>query len=37
MIKISVIIPIFNVVQYVEKALLSVYNQGIDEKYFEVI
>ncbi|MBP6754988.1 MAG: glycosyltransferase family 2 protein [Bacteroidia bacterium] len=37
MIKISVIIPIFNVVQYVEKAILSVYNQGIDEKYFEVI
>jgi glycosyltransferase involved in cell wall biosynthesis len=37
MINISVIIPVFNVVQYVEKAILSVYDQGIDEKDFEVI
>ncbi len=35
--KISIIIPMFNVAQYLEKSIGSVYNQGLDEEDFEVV
>ncbi len=35
--KISVIIPIFNVEDYISRCLDSIYNQGVDEALFEVI
>jgi glycosyltransferase involved in cell wall biosynthesis len=37
MILISIIIPMYNVAQYLEKCIGSVYNQGLDEREFEVI
>lgn len=35
--KLSVIIPMYNVEQYLEKCIDSVYNQGLEEEEFEVI
>lgn len=35
--QLSVIIPMYNVAQYLEKCIGSVYNQGLDEREFEVI
>ena len=35
--QLSVIIPMYNVAQYLEKCIDSVYNQGLDEREFEVI
>jgi glycosyltransferase involved in cell wall biosynthesis len=35
--KISIIIPMYNVAQYLEKCIGSVYNQGLNEDEFEVI
>lgn len=37
MIKISFIIPAYNVEKYIERCLTSIYNQGIDESLYEVI
>ena len=37
MIKLSVIIPMYNVEQYIETCIQSVYKQHIDTKEFEVI
>jgi glycosyltransferase involved in cell wall biosynthesis len=37
MIKLSVIIPMYNVEQYLAKCINSVYNQGLNEDEFEVI
>jgi len=36
-IKLSFIIPIFNVEQYIEKCLTSIYNQCVSEDLFEVV
>lgn len=35
--KISIIIPIYNVEEYIESCLVSIYSQKVDEDYFEVI
>lgn len=35
--KISIIIPMYNVAQYLEKCISSVYDQGLNEDCFEVI
>lgn len=35
--KLSVIVPVYNVEQWVERCIESVYNQNLDEKDFEVI
>ena len=35
--KISIIIPIFNVENYIFRCLDSIYSQGVDESCFEVI
>ena len=33
----SIIIPLYNCREYINRCILSVYNQGLDEQYFEVI
>ena len=35
--QLSIIIPIYNVEQYIEQCLSSIYNQGVDELQFEVV
>lgn len=35
--KLSVVIPMYNVAQYLEKCIGSVYNQGLEEEEFEII
>lgn len=35
--KLSIIIPVYNVEEYISRCLDSIYTQNIDEKYFEVI
>lgn len=37
MVKISIIIPMYNVEQYIEKCIVSTYNQGFSENEFELI
>ena len=34
---ISIIVPMYNVAQYIEKCIESLYKQGINEKDFEVV
>lgn len=35
--RLSIIVPIYNVERYVRSCMESIYNQGLDEKCFEVI
>lgn len=35
--KLSIIVPIYNVEKYVRACIESIYKQGLDEKKFEVI
>lgn len=37
MIKLSIIIPMFNVAQYLRKCVLSAFNQGLSTNEFEII
>lgn len=37
MIKLSIIVPVYNVEEYIRPCLESIFKQGLDEEYFEVI
>lgn len=37
MVKISIIVPMYNVVQYIEKCISSVYDQGFKQEDFELV
>ena len=37
MIKLSVIVPVYNVEQYIEKCILSIENQDIPKEEYEII
>jgi glycosyltransferase involved in cell wall biosynthesis len=36
-IQLSIIVPVYNVEMYIRPCIESIFNQGLDEKYFEVI
>jgi glycosyltransferase involved in cell wall biosynthesis len=37
MIKLSIIVPVYNVEKYIRPCIESIYEQGLDEQEFEVI